>query len=264
MTKTRQWTVFTAIAVLVVFVAGWFLLVKPQSSHASSLRSQAATQQSNNQLLITQIATLQAEHKQLPAQQAQLAKFATEVPGDASEPMVIRQLSAAAAGAGIDLVSITPGAPAVVTPPTAPIGSTNLTTPSGTLIQLPISLGITGTYANVESFFQLLQKLPRALLITNWSLCPDGVTASAGSSAVSCSIPPTPASETLPPNAIGGTLAATVFYAPPAGTTAPATPTVTTGTPAPTGTASATTTPAPSTSTGASTTPTVASTAPAN
>ena len=110
MTKTRQWTVFTAIAVVVVLLAGWFLLVKPQSTKASNLRTQATTQQQSNALLQTQIAALQAEQRQLPQQQQALQKFATQVPSDAAEPAIIRQLSAAANGSGVDLVSMTPGA----------------------------------------------------------------------------------------------------------------------------------------------------------
>jgi Tfp pilus assembly protein PilO len=267
MNKTRQWSVFTAIAVVVVLLAGWFLLVKPQSSHASSLRTQAATQQASNQLLITQIATLQAEQKQLPQQQKELQKFATQVPTDVSEPTIIRQLSAAAAGAGVDLVSVTPGAPSLMTSAstTTTPGASTLTQSSAPLVQLPLALGITGTYANIESFFQLLEKLPRALLVTGWSLCPDSPNGTSGSSGVSCSLPVTPANKTLPPDAVGGSLAATIFYAPPAGSTPALTPSVTTPVaPTPTGTATATTTPAPSTSTAATTPATAASSAPAN
>jgi Tfp pilus assembly protein PilO len=263
MTKTRQWSVFTAVAVIVVLLAGWFLLVKPQSSKTSSLKAQAASQEQSNQLLQTTIAQLQTEERQLPQQQQALQKFATQVPSDAAEPTVIRQLSAAAAGAGVDLVSMTPGAATLVTTSgTVPGSSTLSTAPttSGQLLQLPLTLGITGTYPNVESFFQSLEKLPRALLVTGWSLCPDGGPAAlAGGGSISCSAPSTPSNKTLPPNAIGGTLSAIVFYAPPVGTTvAPAAPTATTTAP------TTTTTPAPTTSTAATSTPTVAASAPAN
>jgi Tfp pilus assembly protein PilO len=263
MTKTRQWSVFTAVAVVVVLLAGWFLLVKPQSSKTSTLKAQASTQEQANQLLVTTIAQLQAEERQLPQQQQALQKFATQVPNNAAEPTIIRQLSAAAAGAGVDLVSMTPGSPTLVTASGTVPGSTSLgaaPSTSGQLIQLPLSLGITGTYPNVESFFQSLEKLPRALLVTSWSLCPDGGPAAvATGGSVSCAAPATPGNKTLPPNALGGTLSAIVFYAPPTGTTiAPAAPTATTTAP------TTATTPTPSTSTAATSTPTVAASAPAN
>lgn len=261
MTKTRQWSVFTAIAVLAVLVAGWFLLVKPQSTKATTLRAQAASQQQSNQLLVTQIASLQAEQRQLPQQQQALQKFATQVPNDAAEPTIIRQLSAAAIGSGVDLVSITPGAASVVPAAGAVPGSTALApAPGSQLVQLPVALGITGTFPNVESFFQSLEKLPRALLVTGWSLCPDPSIATSSAASVSCTLPPTPGGKILPSGAIGGTLSAVIFYAPPSVATT-VTPTVTTPTTAPT---TATGTPIPVTSNAATPTPTAASSAPAN
>jgi Tfp pilus assembly protein PilO len=267
MTKTRQWTVFTAVAVIVVLLAGWMLLVKPQKSKASNLEAQATTQQQANALLNTQIAALESEQRQLPQQQKELQKFATQVPSDVSEPTVIRQLSAAASGAGVDLVSMTPGSATVVN--SEADGSTTLTTTDTTspLVQLPVALGVTGSYANMESFFLSLEKLPRALLVTGWSLCPDSnaagsTSASTGSTGgVSCTPPATPANKTLPAGTVGGTLSAVVFYAPPGGTTTSAAGSTTTPT---TTTPSTTTTPAPSTSTAATPSPTVASSAPAN
>jgi Tfp pilus assembly protein PilO len=267
MTKMRQWSILTVVAVIIVFAAGWFLLVKPQNSKASDLRSQALTQEQQNAVLQSQIATLQSEEKSLPEQQAELRKFSTQVPENAAEPTIIRQLSAAAAGAGVDLVSMTPGTPAAVvsptvtepapTDPTAATGTTSLTgaTAAGGLTQLPISIGITGTFPNVESFFQSLETLPRALLVSSWSLCPTGPSAAAASSSsgtgASCTPPSVPTAKALPEGTLGGTLSATIFYAPPAGTV-PATGTATTTTPSTTTTPEATpttaATPAPTTS----------------
>jgi Tfp pilus assembly protein PilO len=250
MTKTRQWTIFTAVAVLVVLLAGWMLLVKPQSAHKSNLEAQAATQVQANSVLQSQIATLESEQKQLPAQQQALQRFSTQVPSDPSEPAIIRELSAAASGAGVDLISLTPGDAALVTAPgttgAVASGTATLSTTqsAGNLVALPIALDITGTYPNVESFFQSLEKLPRALLVSGWSLCPDSSAsgaASGGSSGVSCQAPAAPSNKTLPPGSLGGVLSATVFYAPPGG--------VSTGTGTstlPSSTSSSAATPAPS------------------
>ena len=261
MTKMRQWTILTVVAVIVVFAAGWFLLVKPQKAKATNLRSQAATQQQANQVLLSQIARLQAEEKSLPQQQAALRKFTSQVPDNAAEPTIIRQLSAAATGSGVDLVSMTPGvaSPVVSATTAAAAGSTSLTAPASTgqLVQLPISIGITGTFPNVEMFFQSLEKLPRALLVSGWSMCPvapGAAGAAAGGSTATCTAPTIPADKSLPIGTLGGTLSATIFYAPPAGTvtsgaatTTPTVPTTTTTTPSTT----TTTSPAPATSTAA-------------
>ena len=295
MTQMRKWSIVTVVAVLVVFAAGWFMLVKPQKSKATSLRTQATNQVQANSVLQTQILSLQQEERQLTQEQAVSRKFSTQVPDTASEPTIIRQLSAAAAGAGVDLISMTPGtasqvvsatpdpstgqttdpATAATAAPTTGTDTTTTTPAAGattldaapattaTLEQLPIAIGITGTFPNIESFFQSLEKLPRALMVTGWSLCPEAVPgssnsgAAATSGAAACSPPTVPVGKSLPPDALGGTLSANIFYTPPV----VATPTTATGTTTP---ATGTTTPAPTTSTAATTPTTGATTAPAN
>jgi Tfp pilus assembly protein PilO len=267
MSKMRQWTMLTAVAAVLVLAAGWFLLVKPQSSHASSLRASAASQQQDNASLQAQISQLEAEQKGLPKAQAELQKFATQVPDNAQEPTIIRQLSGAARASDVQIITLTPGTSTTLAAPTATTttttGSTSLTatgaTPTTALVELPVSIGITGSYANVESFFLGLEKLPRSILITGWSLCPE--TPSSSSSSASCSPPTVPASQTVTSSTLGGTLSANFFYAPPAstvasttlGTTTPTTPT--TATPSTTPSVSPSTTP---------TTPTAGSAAPAS
>ncbi|HTR71269.1 MAG TPA: hypothetical protein VMH41_13720 [Mycobacteriales bacterium] len=254
MTKTRQWTIFTAVAVVIVLAAGWFLMVKPQQSKTSNLKGQASDQQAANAQLMQQIAALQQEETNLPAQQRALQKFNTQVPDNAAEPTIIRQLSAAANASGIDLVAITPGTASAVNSAATTTGSTGSTSlsgttaPAGSLVALPLSLGITGTYANIEDFFLSLERLPRALLVTDWSLCPDSASAnssapSGGTGGATCTPPPAIANKTLPDGTLGGTLTATVFYSPPGGvasaqTTLPGTTTTpsTAATPSTTGT----------------------------
>lgn len=253
MTKTRQWTVFTAVAVIVVFAAGWLLLVKPQRSHASDLRGQAVTQDQANQVLLSQIARLQQEEKTLPQQQAALRKFTTQVPDNAAEPTLIRQLSGIANGSNVTLLSITPGTATLLTG-SGTSGTTSLeATPAATgqVYDLPIVLGVTGTYPNLESFFLSLEKLPRATLLGSWTICSGSSSGGGSSGGGSCQAPTSPTGEQLPSDVLSGTLNANVFYAPPTGTTStPAagsastatSPTTTTPTTAPTASA---TTPAP-------------------
>lgn len=266
MSKMRQWTIMTVVAVLVVFAAGWFLLVKPQKSKVSSLKSQSATAEQANQLLLTQIASLQAEQKNLPKQELELQKFSTEVPDNAAEPTLIRQLSAAATGSGVDLITITPGAATamVSTTPTTGTTSTASTTSTpvpgaqsltgtpttGSLLELPVSLDITGTYPNIESFFQSLEGFPRAILVSSWSECPEAP--SSGSSG-GCAGPTEPSNKTASSSTLGATISADVFFAPAAGSTAaPAVGTTTTTSGTTTGT---TTTPSTAATPAATSTP---------
>ena len=235
MTTTRRWVVGTAVAVVVIMAAGWFLLVKPQKSKVSNLHTQTTQQEQANQLLLTKISALQAEQSQLPQQQLILQKFATEVPDTADEPALIRALSETAKGSGVDLASITPGAAAAVgaTPAGQALGGAAT---GGALFSLPLSLAVSGSYANIESFFAGLEHLPRAFLVSTFTMAPGGA-AAAGA-----------ATGSTAPNSLSATISTAVFYSTPAAgapATAPA-PAPAAAAPAGTGT-----TPAPVTSTAA-------------
>jgi Tfp pilus assembly protein PilO len=246
MTKMRQWTLMAVIAVIIVLAGGWVLLVKPQQSKISTVKAQAATQQSANQVLLQQIAAREAQKKTLPSEQAQLQKLTTQVPTVPDEPGIIRALTSSAAGANVNLLSLTPGA---VVPVTAATATTTLTTTSttasssssgGSLIELPISMSVVGSYANIESYFQLLERLPRAILVTGFNLCPMNAAAVSGAA---CTGPVLPTGITAPPNGLGSTISADVFFSAAAATTPSTTTTLTSPTPGST-TAPTTTTPA--------------------
>ncbi|HWC33205.1 MAG TPA: type 4a pilus biogenesis protein PilO [Mycobacteriales bacterium] len=218
MTQFRRWTIGTAILVVVIIAAGWFMLAKPQKNKVADLHQQAAAQQQANAVLLTQISALQAEQKELPQQQLVLQKFSTEVPDNMAEPTLIRQLSSAANGAGVDLSAIAPGAASALSV-ASPGGAQSLggTSPAGSvqLYQLPLSLSVAGTYANVESFFNSLERLPRAFLVHSFSLAPGSSSASG-------------------PNQLAASLSAAVFFAPGSAYTPPVVPTPqTTTAPAP-------------------------------
>jgi len=214
MTRARQWSVLTAVACLAVMAAGWFILVKPQRSHASSLRDQASQVDQSNQALQAQIAHLRAQAKDLPAQQRTLAKIATQVPDSPALPTLIRQLSAAADSAGVNLVSLNPGQPALVQSPVAAPATTGTspaatgtspaapaTAPGAMLASIPLQVQIQGSYFNLESFFQAIETLPRAMLVTQFSAAP----VQAGGS---------PGGQTVAPGTLNVTLTASVFMSP--------------------------------------------------
>jgi Tfp pilus assembly protein PilO len=234
MSDTRRWGLFAAIAVVVVLAAGWLLVVKPQKSKVADIQTQTTTQLQQNQLLLTEIESLQAEQKALPQQQQRLQKFSTQVPNDPAEPTLLRQLSTAAHGSGVDLSSISPGA-AVAVSGAAASGSQTLgaaAAPAGALYELPIAITVTGSYPNIESMFAALEKLPRAVLNT-------GFTLAVGAGATTTA--PTTATNTLT-----ATLNLQVFYTPTTPTAAAAGTQPQTLAPAATPTTAATT-PAPTT-----------------
>jgi Tfp pilus assembly protein PilO len=219
MSKVRQWVVITAVVVLVILAGGYLLLVKSQKSKVADLHEQTTAQLQTNQVLLTQIEQLQAEQSQLPAQQQALQKFSTQIPDAANEPTLIRQLSSAARGAGVDLQSISPSAPTPVTVAAPSAQSLGAAPPSAlALNSLPLSLSVVGSYANVESFFQTLEKLPRSLLITAFSITPGGTAVTGGQ----------PSGGTSPNGKVTVSISAQVFFTPQAAA-APTTGTQTLG-----------------------------------
>src|SRR3954454_15074544 len=135
MDKMRQWTLLTVVGIVAVLGAGWFLAVSPQRHHAAELRSKATAQESANVGLQNRVAQLEAQKKGLPAQQRRLNQIAAKVPDNPALPALIRQLSAAADGAGVDLVSLSPAQPVAMTATAsttavAPATSTTSTTPT--------------------------------------------------------------------------------------------------------------------------------------
>lgn len=190
--KLKQWVALTAVGVIAVVAAGWFLLISPKRSEASDVRAQVASQESTNSGLQTQLAMLKAQQKTLPAQQAKLALVAAKIPDNPALPALIRALSAAADDAGVELVSMAPGAPATVVAAAAPArlgaaapgtppagaGATTLSSAAsagyapGVLTTIPMSLNVVGGYFQVEQFLDKLENLARAAKVTALSLAP--------------------------------------------------------------------------------------------
>lgn len=187
MDKKQQWVVMTAVAVVGVFAAGWFLLVAPKHAQASDVRAQVAAAQTTTAGLRTQLATLKALAKNLPAEQAKVAAVEARIPSDPQLPALIRALTSAAATSGVELVSLVPGQPVPVTA-TAPAGSTassGTTTATSTasksgasttsttgLNSVGLTMTVFGNYSETEQFLAALEDLPRATRVSAVSVVP--------------------------------------------------------------------------------------------
>jgi Tfp pilus assembly protein PilO len=183
MEKMKQWTMLTALGVVGIMAAGWFLLVSPQKAHAKDLQTQATAQQSSTAQLQQQVDQLKQQQKNEPAQQALLNKIATQVPDNPELPVLIRQLSSAAHDAGVSLVSMAPSQPTTVAAaaaaaPAAPVAGASSAAAPAALAQIPLTIQVSGSYFNIESFFRSVEHLDRAMLVTGFTLDPD---ANAGS-----------------------------------------------------------------------------------
>ncbi|HEX7354988.1 MAG TPA: type 4a pilus biogenesis protein PilO [Mycobacteriales bacterium] len=193
MTAKRQWTLVTALVCLLVLVVGFMLLVKPQHSKASSVKSQTTTVQGQVQSLRAQLSTLQEESRNLASQQAVLAEIVQQLPAQPALPALLRSLDAAAAQTNVDLTNVSPGNPTAFKANPAAVGAsgttgsttTTTTTSTGTasavpgLAQIPLSLSVTGSYFDIEQFLDQLEGLQRSMLVDTFTI---GYQASQGGS----------------------------------------------------------------------------------
>jgi len=175
MTKLRQLWLLTALGSLAALAGGYFLLVSPQANKAAALRGETESQQQVNAKLQSQIQMLNRQKKDLPAQQAELAKFASKVPDNPAMPSVIRAVSDAADNAGVELRALSPSLPVLVTSSAGKGAATvQATAPGGmALAQIPISIKVVGGYAQISQFLSEVEGLPRAFLITGLNVKPD-------------------------------------------------------------------------------------------
>ncbi len=203
MTLTRKWSFLTAVLVVAVLAAGWFLLVSPKRSEAADLQQQASGQASENERLVQKLEVLKAQQADLPRQRARLATLQTQLPDNPALPRLVRDLTAAGRKTGVQLASLAPAVPVqlvatvqgtpVAAPPAAgtegttegtadgaAAGTTDTATegsaatapaaPANVLYQVPLVIEATGSYFELEQFVNKLESLKRSLLVSGFTL----------------------------------------------------------------------------------------------
>lgn len=215
--KPQTWYIGAAIVAVLLLVAGWFLLVAPAKSNAADLQAQADSVAAQNVTTQGQIDQLKAQSKNLPAQEAQIAAIRTRIPTTPALPALIRDLSAQATAAGVSLDSLTPGPPTLTSggaATTTTTGAGNTPVAPGRVSQIPITMKVTGNFANVRLFMNGIEQMQRSFLVSGLAIAQNAAAAS-GSSAT-----------TTTAGNLSTTVTGTVFMAPPA-TSVPASTTST-------------------------------------
>jgi type IV pilus assembly protein PilO len=176
MTDTRKWSAAAVVLIAAIVAAGWFLLVSPKRTEATELKAQTATQESANVALQQKLEELKAQQADLPKQRARLAEITTKIPTNPALPSLVRDLTAAGRKIGVSIDSMAPSAPVAVaaaapgTVAAAPAPAATTTGPSETLLQVPLTLRITGSYFELEQYLNKLESLKRSFLVTGFSL----------------------------------------------------------------------------------------------
>ena len=220
MDKLKQWVGLTALGVIVLMAAGWFLLISPKRSEAADISLQASDKQSSNQALQTKLALLKSQAKGLPAQQAKLSVVAAKIPDNPALPALIRSLDKAAASADVELVSLAPSAPAalVAAAPTAPVAAGAPAVAIGPgLQQIALNVNVVGGYFQVEQFLDRLENLQRAFKVNGFTLAP-------GANPLKVKVGTAAGPTETPGKSLTATISGQVFLAPATVTTTPTVP----------------------------------------
>jgi type IV pilus assembly protein PilO len=130
-------------AVLVVGLAGWFLLVRPQGSKLKDLKAQAADVQAKIDAYHQQVSAARSAPK---IEVADVYRLAKAMPDTVDMPDIVLELSQLARDTGIRFDSITP----------------QTLTPIGSYSVLPISVTFQGNFYNLADFLYRLRALVRS------------------------------------------------------------------------------------------------------
>jgi len=165
----RMWLLGGALAVLLLVVAGWFLLIHPKYSEAAGVRDQVG--QKNDELITLnrRLSALNEQKKQLPALTAKLKAYQDALPTGVTDMTdFFRQLQDTGNAVKVDVSGITVGPPT----PSIMLGSAE---------EQLISLTATGTAANLSKFLDRMQNVQgRAMLVTSVALSGGGGKLSGG------------------------------------------------------------------------------------
>lgn len=176
--KVKQTYLIGGAIILVLVLVSWFFLVSPRMAQADEIgvqRAQVADVNAKAQVEIAKLTTMKAG---LGNERKRAAALAVKFPPTADQPVLFRQIVAAAVKAGIpekNVTSLGPAAPvlggatdgaklpAAGTKTTGAAGAANLAT-------MAVSFNAKGTYPQMIKMLTNLQDLPRSFLITQVNL----------------------------------------------------------------------------------------------
>ncbi len=169
-----------AAIVLLGAVCFKFLIYDPhQASHAVLVqaRDAAAAELAREQQVLARAEKVRAEYARL---QAFIATVEAKLPTAKEVPALLTTMERFTRRLGIKLNSFVPGALTAVTDTQAARGAPAPGSPAATeagaktvpYSQMPVSLSITGTFAQVKQYLHDLRDLPRLIIVDSVSLTP--------------------------------------------------------------------------------------------
>lgn len=181
--STQVWGLLTFVVVVGVLAAGWFLGVSPQlagQAQAESLRKSALAQ---NDGIRATIADLKDKQDQLAEFQSRDAELQRAIPSSVESAEFLSGLNALAAASGVTIEQISLNEVTPYTPPgaadasdLAPAPVTDSRINGENFYLVPVSISVSGGWAEVLAFTHGVQTNGRLVLVTKVSTTGDGTT----------------------------------------------------------------------------------------
>lgn len=175
--SAKFWIGGTAFVAVLLLVAAWFLAVEPVVARAAEDTASAEQQRQQNDLLQMEIVKLAEEFTHLEEYKAELAALRVQLPADADQSGMSRELQILAESSGITLVTLSPSVPepvvaaAAPAPAETPVAEADATdgnevaaeaapTPAQAsgFYAIPISMSTIGSYDATVTFLRSLQE----------------------------------------------------------------------------------------------------------
>jgi TolA-binding protein len=189
----RNNVVLGASAVVLTAVAGYMLVISPQTASTGEVRTQLAAVRTSNAASGAQVPALKAQLGNITGSVAALRALSGQVPPVIDLPSLYTQLDAVAAkvGGGVKVTNVTFTVPALVTPAAAPVAPAatpattpapaTATTPAGSpavkaaapasvLASYQVTMEVQATPAQTAAFLTALGQMPRMSVVTSTSL----------------------------------------------------------------------------------------------
>jgi Tfp pilus assembly protein PilO len=178
----RVWRIGGLAAAALVLVVAWLLVVNPTMQSAAALQEEVIGQEQASDQLRSRISLLKKQSKELPAQEAILAKIQQRMPPTAALPTLIRNLTTVSENANVIVASVTPGKPNPISSEAPATSSTSdsatsstsdsaATASSGARVEaLSVNITACGAFAQLRNYLRELESMKRVMSVTSVSV----------------------------------------------------------------------------------------------
>lgn len=153
---TRRGPAMAAVAGVAVILLMVVVLILPKATQIRKEQQAVEAAMQGEALLQVQLQQLRADARDARKTRQELAVFDTQIPSAADLPGLIKTLSAGAADASLDFLSLAPAQPT--------------TTAAGDLSIVPVQVTMVGGFFAIDEYLFELESLPRVSQVTSISL----------------------------------------------------------------------------------------------